>query len=444
MSGDSPFQALLENIGASKNAEEVLGEFREDTDDALKRIANVQNDTGFTDPSRTLISDWNDLDAIRDDAEGEYVLVNDLGEDTEGYDDVVGEGVFDPISTFTGTFDGQGHTIADLKIGTTGSDRAGLFALVSGDATIEDVRFAEPTLEATLENDNWAGVLVGVVIGQPTVSNVEITGADITIQEDSSSNDVGTLAGLVTDNDKGSAHFTFEDIEITGASISSNATPSRQDHGGLIGLMQATADSTAEVSNVFVEGSIEVQGSVSTGGLFGSVDAPGGDNPSRTIEEVGTAVDITITEDDSQNSPQGVGGVAGLFEKATLSDAYAAGDIDVEGGSVGGIIGDGKVGTVERVFATGAVSEDGSNSGGLVGRLDNTSETDLSESNWDTEATERADAVGDANGVEFDAEGLTTSEVQGENAVENMDDAFDFEDTWATIEDDYPELRALQ
>jgi hypothetical protein len=65
------------------------------------------------------VSDWTDLDDIRNDLDADYVLVNDLNETTPGYETVAGlnanggEG-FDPISGFSGSFDGQGNTIDEL------------------------------------------------------------------------------------------------------------------------------------------------------------------------------------------------------------------------------------------------------------------------------------------------------------------------------------------
>jgi len=36
------------------------------------------------------IYDWHDLDEVREDLDGDYILMNELDEDTDGYDELVG------------------------------------------------------------------------------------------------------------------------------------------------------------------------------------------------------------------------------------------------------------------------------------------------------------------------------------------------------------------
>jgi len=126
----------------------------------------------------TEIEDWHDLDAVRDDLDGEYVLVDDLDEETEGYDEYVGdpEEGWKPIGeigdAFAGTFNGQGYEIADVEI--DGSGR--LFGLFStNEGTIEKV-----TLTAV---DIIGGRAVGGIVGrndgevrESAVHEVDITG----------------------------------------------------------------------------------------------------------------------------------------------------------------------------------------------------------------------------------------------------------------------------
>ena len=72
--------------------------------------------------------------------------------------------------------------------------------------------------------------------------------------------------------------------------------------------------------------------------------------------------------------------------------------------------------------------------GGLTGVNGGT----LSSTVWDTEASSQSSGVGcgDAAGTT----GLTTSEMQGNSAEENMG-SFDFQNTWRVVIGDYPALQ---
>ena len=74
-------------------------------------------------PTQTVaIQNWYDLDAVRNNLAGSYVLMEDLDDTTDGYDQLVGDTAdgkgWQPIGTegdaFKGTFDGTGHTISGL------------------------------------------------------------------------------------------------------------------------------------------------------------------------------------------------------------------------------------------------------------------------------------------------------------------------------------------
>ena len=86
------------------------------------------------------ISNWNDLDAIRYDLDGDYILVNNLDENTAGYDEHVGvpDNGWEPIGqfdededmVFSGSFDGNGHKIRNLRINRPDTSYVGLFSAV--------------------------------------------------------------------------------------------------------------------------------------------------------------------------------------------------------------------------------------------------------------------------------------------------------------------------
>lgn len=84
-------------------------------------------------------------------------------------------------------------------------------------------------------------------------------------------------------------------------------------------------------------------------------------------------------------------------------------------------------GQITRSFTSASLS--GSNLSGFAG--DNSGGS-LTATYWDTEATGQSDTDGSSTG-------LTTSELQGENARSNLTD-FDFDSVWTTT-DGYPKLQ---
>jgi hypothetical protein len=83
------------------------------------------------------------LNAIRDNLGGSYILAADI--DLSDYENWIPIGVFqpaseapedaetpDPAKVFSGTFDGNGHTISNLTINRPSEMAVGLFGCVSG------------------------------------------------------------------------------------------------------------------------------------------------------------------------------------------------------------------------------------------------------------------------------------------------------------------------
>jgi len=108
-----------------------------------------------------LIRDWYDLDAVRDDSTNNYLLMNDLDSDTAGYTELASETAnsgsgWNPIGSFTGTFDGQGYEINDLFINRPSKNYVGLFGLV-GSGVIENVG-----VNGNVTGHDYVGGLVGM------------------------------------------------------------------------------------------------------------------------------------------------------------------------------------------------------------------------------------------------------------------------------------------
>lgn len=190
------------------------------------------------------IHDWYDLEKMRDDLGGDYVLMNNLDKDTEGYEHLVNntEG-WDPIgywdrdvdSEFNGTFDGNGYEIRDLYISRPGAGLVGLFG---------NVRYGEITdigvVNANVNGDGGVGALVGENWG--TVSNSYVTG-DVR-----GNKSVGGLVGW----SNGLVSNSYATSNVSGES----------EVGGLVGNNRGT------VSKSFATG--DVNGNENTGGLVGA------------------------------------------------------------------------------------------------------------------------------------------------------------------------------
>jgi hypothetical protein len=103
---------------------------------------------------------------------------------------------------------------------------------------------------------------------------------------------------------------------------------------------------------------------------------------------------------------------------------------------VGGLVGRGNGGALRQSYATGPVSGT-SDVGGLVGRQ---AGSEVSTSYWDTNATGQSGLAGTQENTSVDATGLSTDQMTGAAATENMDD-LDFTETWTPVAGDYPALR---
>ena len=329
----------------------------------------------FAEQEPVEISNAQELQQVRENPSDNYVLVDDI------YLSHIDN--FEPIENFTGTFDGNGHTILNLTIDRPEMDGVGLFRTVN-----EDTEYF-----GLVDNNG--------VIEDIALHNVNITGSE----------NVGGLVGI----NRGTVNRSYTKGDISGS----------RKVGGLVGAnWNEVSGSCAEVS---------VTGDELVGGLVGIND---GFSP--------TVAKSYATGDVAGRNPRTTGGLAGANADKVRS-SYAAGDVVGGGGGLvganvgnvhssyatGNVTGNGgglfvsNDGEIKQSYATGRVT--GENSGGLVKESDG----DVTNSYWDVNSTGRDDSAGGT--------GLTTSEMTGSAARENMK-GFDFGETWRTTEDDYPRL----
>jgi hypothetical protein len=280
--------------------------------------------------------------------------------------------------------------------------------------------------------------------------------------------------GLVGENSGG----MIQDSEASGDVLPSD-WPGGADRGGLVGL------NTGDVQNSVSTG--DVRGSRRVGGLVGKNESEnfGGNSlvsssrASGQVKSGGGAIGGLVGKNEGEiedskasgnlvrplnlaGSDNTFGGLVGE-NSGTILNSFATGDISTEDSGAlsiaGGLVGENADGEVTSSYAIGNIPE-GEEVGGLVGV--NQGESDISESYavgtvtgevvgglvgangasistsyWDVEASGQSQGVG--NGVPEGTTGLTTDEMQGESAEQNLD-GFDFEETWQVVTDDYPAL----
>jgi len=131
-----------------------------------------------------------DLNAIREDLYGWYVLENDL--DLAGIENWLPIGVYEADYewapgewwryAFKGIFDGQGHTIRNLQMTELTTDKSGLFGTVV-DGEVRNLKMENTRIEFAAERPYVAPV-AGVIRqdkGTAAVSNCEVTGTVIKV-----------------------------------------------------------------------------------------------------------------------------------------------------------------------------------------------------------------------------------------------------------------------
>jgi hypothetical protein len=306
-----------------------------------------------------IITNVEELQAMEHDLTASYELGNDIDATSTGQ--WYGGDGFSPLgdatSKFEGSLDGKGYNINGLTISRPSSDGVGLFKVSASTSTIRDFN----------------------------LKNVDIEGRDAT----------GTVAGANGGR--------LINVESTGSVSGRNRT------GGIAGM------NTNEINKAY--STTDVTGANLVGGVVG--------HNRRDIFQ-GKSVGAVVS-----GSGIGVGGVVGKNLTNTAYTSLSYSESDVSGGDkVGGVAGIVERGSMQQCYAAGSVSG-GSDVGGVVGSETSAS---ISDSYWDTEVTGVLNSAG-GQGVT----GLTTSEMQGSSASSNMS-GFRFGSQWDTVPGDYPEI----
>ena len=239
----------------------------------LATVALIIGMVGCGEPTTGVqIRDWYDLDDIRDDLDGKFILMNDLDSTTAGYMELAsstangGRGWL-PIgiwpNAFVGSFDGQGFEIRDLFIGREGEDYVGLFSFAGTGAFIVGVGL----VDADVTGDTYVGGLAGHM-HDGSLSNCYSTGS---VAGDTHVGGLAGECGGIVSNTY-SAASVYGDFEVGGLIGQNHATLGRcyasgtvtgqQYVGGLVGW-----NHDGIISNSY--SSANVAGDSLVGGLVG-------------------------------------------------------------------------------------------------------------------------------------------------------------------------------
>ena len=198
---------------------------------------------------------------------------------------------------FSGIFEGNGHTIANLYIDRN-SNNIGLFAVTADTAKIQNIKLLNATIQGAIDVGSLVGSNFGLIINSDVttatiVGNSQIGGLvgrnmDLIINSYAMSATVeghSDIGGLVGAN-RGDIISSFAYTNVIGFS----------NVGGLVG------DNTSNITNTYAAGTISSTQTVShAGGLVGVNGSSGSIKNSYTISQV-----MPLTDENSQ-----VGGLVG-------------------------------------------------------------------------------------------------------------------------------------
>lgn len=228
---------------------------------------------------------------------------------------------FIPLSTekkpYYGQFNGNNHTINNLKIGNF-SLNAGLFGVLGKGGKINDLNMVNASLLSTIFRNN-AGIIVGKNLGY--IKNIKVQGSvNVSSSLATPGYNLGGVVGFSDNADYGTGDIVIESLSDIESNISMNCSYINN-IGGILGNQMRTSvknrdtvtESTLLISfnNLVTSGSItanNTQGSI--GGVIGRQDYEYG-----TVNNSHSSVSIGVSINDpthlTSSSLDGVGGLVG-------------------------------------------------------------------------------------------------------------------------------------
>lgn len=206
---------------------------------------------------------------------------------------------------FSGSYNGQGHTINGIFINLSTTEFVGLFRIIE-DATLQNIGLTNLSVTAKDE----VGGLIGGTQSNDIVDNCYATGS---VTANDCQNGCGGLIGTTNDAIVSNCYSGCTVVGLTAGITNGNA-------GGLIGINYGTAQ------NCYSAGS--VSGTSFVGGLLGA--SYDGSTDNGKVENCYSIASVSATNK--------VGGLIGVVGSCTITNCYSAGSVSGST-AVGGLVG---------------------------------------------------------------------------------------------------------
>ena len=277
------------------------------------------------------ITNCDELQAMESDLEGSYTLANDIdcsetNNEESDFSPIGGTGFFE--SAFTGTFDGQDHTITNLYSSNGETSPAGLFGMITGSASIKNLTLAD----CQIFGGPYTGAVAGIAFGAVTISNVTtnclVVGNNTVVSQADPVVGVGGLVGVLAGYEGNLATINRSHTQGVVVAIYSGAGE-RNRAGGLVGYMFEGSKLTNSYSSATVVGDNE--GDILLGGAVGG-SMPISEGTKPVINNVYSIGEIFGSDANR------AGGLIGIVGGSDVQNTFTASRINGSA-SKGGLIG---------------------------------------------------------------------------------------------------------
>ena len=262
-----------------------------------------------------------DLANVNNNLSGKYILMSDIDMTGKNHT-IIGQN-----SSFSGIFDGNFHTISNVKI-ESANQYVGIFGYVYR-GTIKNLTIGNIDVVGTMSSDSqYIGGLIGRSISS-TIEGVEVKGSNIK-EIGAAYAYIGGLAGYV---EAGNIKSSYADTNITGGTGTSYI-------GGLVGRTYSNGANV--IDQAYSKGNITIgTGLTYAGGLLGEVS-----HSKTNVNLLTNAFSIVNIKGENNNTSTCIGGLIGkinsqlLTYKISIYYTYAVGKIEANTtGAKGGLVG---------------------------------------------------------------------------------------------------------